>query len=83
MNFNKGQGLQITVAGLLPVTEKALFHTEWSSIVYCLFFLLASKTKLELLHETTREYLDGDLNIFFLSIVHYFEIIISLAYKPS
>lgn len=34
MNFNKGQGLQITVARLLPVTEKPLLETEWSPIVF-------------------------------------------------
>lgn len=58
MNFNKGQGLQITVAGLLPVTEKPLLETEWSSIVF-----VRCEKKLKLLYYATRGHSDGDQKI--------------------
>lgn len=54
MNFNKGQGLQITVARLLPVTKKPLLETKLTSIVCS----LPSEKGLELLNQATRGHSD-------------------------
>lgn len=54
MNFNKGQGLQITVARFLPVTKKPLSETKLTSIVCS----LPSEKGLELFNQATRGHSD-------------------------